>query len=262
MKLGMIYNAADTEGFDYVKSKGLEFIEVCCNYDENNERFLSQIDSIKENIKRTGIKIGSVGRWNSLPIKDGKIDPEVLSKMKKLIDGAHEVGSPVFNVGVNYDDTVTRYQNYTLAIEYLKTLVAYAKPYGMKICVYNCDWNNWVHTAEQWDVILPEIPELMIKFDCSHAFNRGEDYLNLIYKYGDRFGHMHIKGEVSVGGRTIDDPPAGMDDIKWRSVFATLYNIGYDGTFSLEPHSSTWKGDLGDKGIDFTINFIKPFILK
>ncbi len=63
MKLGIIrgYSAAD---FDYVKKNELEFIEVCCNFDPDIENFLKNKDSIKENIKRTGIPLQSVGRWN------------------------------------------------------------------------------------------------------------------------------------------------------------------------------------------------------
>lgn len=73
---------------------------------------------------------------------------------------------------------------------------------------------------------------------------------------------MHIKGTVKVEGEQVDDPPAGMDDTKWPAVFALLYKTGYNGSLSIEPHSSTWKGELADKGVDFTINYIRPFILR
>ena len=59
----------------------------------------------------------------------------------------------------------------------------------------------------------------------------------------------------------MDDPPAGMDDIKWRSLFAILYARKYNGDLSIEPHSATWQGELGKKGVDFTAKFIKEFIL-
>ena len=51
-------------------------------------------------------------------------------------------------------------------------------------------------------------------------------------------------------------------DTDWRRVFAVLYNSGCDGGLSIKPHSATWKGDLAQPGVDFTIKTIRPFILR
>jgi sugar phosphate isomerase/epimerase len=80
--------------------------------------------------------------------------------------------------------------------------------------------------------------------------------------YGDRIAHFHIKGTVRAGKRKVDDPPAGMDDIRWGSVFAVLYSRGYNGDLSIEPHSAIWKGELGEAGIRFTKNYIEKFLMK
>ena len=42
---------------------------------------------------------------------------------------------------------------------------------------------------------------------------------------------------------------------------AILYKFGYDGGLSIEPHSSVWKGDLGERGIDYTIRFMKQYLI-
>jgi len=52
-----------------------------------------------------------------------------------------------------------------------------------------------------------------------------------------------------------------MDDINWPSVFAVLYARGYDGDLSIEPHSPTWWGELGEKGVAFTRDYIRRFML-
>ena len=72
---------------------------------------------------------------------------------------------------------------------------------------------------------------------------------------------MHVKGTTHAGSRPVDDPPAGMDDIRWSSLFSILYARKYDGDLSIEPHSATWQGKLGDAGVAFTRDFIRPFIL-
>lgn len=40
-----------------------------------------------------------------------------------------------------------------------------------------------------------------------------------------------------------------------------LYAKGYNGGLSIEPHSENWRGELGEKGVDFTINYMKKLIL-
>ncbi|MEZ8222021.1 hypothetical protein GG496_002191, partial [Candidatus Fervidibacteria bacterium JGI MDM2 JNZ-1-D12] len=67
--------------------------------------------------------------------------------------------------------------------------------------------------------------------------------------YGHRFYHIHAKGCVKVAGKPFDDPPAGMDQIDWRSLFAILYKHNYQGDINLEPHSPTWLGERYYKGM-------------
>ena len=261
MKLGMI-GGFTAQNFDYVKSKNLSFIEICRNYDNEAEDFIAAVEDVKRNIDRTGITIASVGRWNAKPNAAGKLDEEVIEKNIRLMDAAHAVGAPVFVTGCNADDSISLYKNYTAAIAYFSRMLEEADKRGMKLAVYNCHWENFVYSAPQWEVVLGELPELMIKFDPSHAFYRREDYLGELRTWGKRVAHMHVKGSVFVNGTRLDDPPAGMDQIDWRSLFAVLYANHYDGGLSIEPHSGIWKGDLAEPGVDFTINYIRPFIVR
>jgi len=58
----------------------------------------------------------------------------------------------------------------------------------------------------------------------------------------------------------IDAPPAGMDSVNWGAVFATLYNIGYNYLVSIEPHSDVWLGELGERGILYTIDYMRKLV--
>ena len=261
MKLGIIKHN-NAEGFDFAKKKELDFIEICSNYDNESEEFISKTDETLANIERTGIPVLSVGRWNSEPNKGGKIDRDVVDLLKNQIDATAKIGCPVFNLGVNYDDSISLYKNYTAAVEYLREMTEYAGEKDVTVALYNCSWNNFIYNEKTWEVVLDEIPEVMIKFDASHSYYRGEDYLALIEKWCGRFAHMHVKGTAAIGGRYVDDPPAGVDFLEWSKIFALLYARGYDKTLSLEPHSGIWQGELGERGVDFSINFIRPFIMR
>ena len=260
MRLGRIckYDAA---GFDLVKSSGLEFMEICCNYQSEAEACSAAEKSIKENIARTGIDVSSIGRWNHDVQENGKIVSDRADSYFKLLDTAMNVGAKTFVCGINYDESISLYKNYVNALSFFSRLIKRAEGSGVKVSVQNSSWNNFVVSPREWEVVMGELKDLWIKFDPSHSYNRGGDYLAELSDWCNRVSLIHIKGTVHAGKNQVDDPPAGMDDIKWRSLFAILYARKYNGDLSIEPHSATWQGELGKKGVDFTAKFIKDFIL-
>lgn len=262
MKLGIIHGF-DEASFADVQKKGLSFIESCRNSTPEAEEFVAHTEEIKANIAKYNIPIASVGRWNPLVNISGKIDEAEMKSMTDLMDAAIAVGSPVFVCGCNYAEDVSLFKNYCTAIEYFGTLLERAAG-RIKVAVYNCDWGNFVHRDSVWKVVLGELPDLWLKYDCSHAYNRGQDYISELSNWGHRVAHFHVKGTVRPNaGRGVADPPAGMDEINWPAVFAILYARNYEGGLSIEPHSSTWRADteLGQKGIQFTIDYIRRFLL-
>ena len=262
MRLGRIQNDYSAAGFDLVRESGLDFIEICCNYDRDVERLVASRDAVKGEISRTGLDVSSVGRWNHEIQREGRIDPEKLALYESLLDTAVSLGAKTFVCGCNYDASVSRFKNYINAIELFGRLIERARGTGTRVAVQNCNWNNFVYSPEEWRVVLDELPELWLKFDPSHAYSRGCDYLAELSSWGERVAHFHVKGMTRVGGgRSVDDPPAGMDDLKWGSIFSILYARGYTGDLSIEPHSKTWQGELGTRGVAFTRDFIRPFIL-
>lgn len=103
MKLGIIrkYSEAD---FAYIKDRGLDFMEICSNFDNESEDFIAKGDEIASYIEKYELPVLSVGRWNSEPIKNGAIDRDVVAMLKKQIDVVAKIGCPVFNLGVNRQD--------------------------------------------------------------------------------------------------------------------------------------------------------------
>lgn len=125
-------------------------------------------------------------------------------------------------------------------------------------------------------------------------------YLEEAMEWGGSFGYVHIKGVIQQGlsqepvhmevfrliqkfpelretlfssqlftnsgpfaynFTSYDNPPAGLDAINWRAFFAALYQHGYNGDLSIEPHSRTWRGELGEKGVKYTIKYIRDLML-
>lgn len=262
MRLGMITLDYSAKGFDRLKNMNFQFAELCCNNSEESKQLVANKNNIKEQIKRTGIDVSCIGRWNHSLNSGGKIDAEKEQDYFDLLDTAIDLGAKTFNCGINYDNSISYFKNCVNAIEFFTKLVKRAENSGTKVAVQNCSWNNFVKSPDEWKIILDEVKGLYLKFDASHAYYRGEDYLSQLSDWCERVAHIHIKGMTKAGARIVDDPPAGMDDLKWPSIFAILYSRNYDGDLSIEPHSPVWRGELADKGIIFTRDYVKKFILR
>jgi len=257
MKLGIICPKHNAEGIKFVRELGLDFAEFDVNADDISYLDISQI---KKALKEYNVSIGAVGRWGRNRIeKDGNFCKKEQSDEFTLIDMCEELNCPVYITGINYVDTLSYYDNITAAIGYIKSLMDYAGK-RVKVCVYNCHWNNYIDKPLEWDIIHGHLKALGIKFDPSHTINGGRDYMKEAVNYGDRFYHVHLKGTINVKGERVDDPPAGMDTINWGALMSVLRYHKYEGMLSIEPHSETWQGELGKKGVMFTIEYFKKLL--
>lgn len=261
MKLGIIAEPT-VEGVQWAAEKGLGYVEYCYNVGKDVAELEKAVPQLKAAYAQYGVQLGALGRWGAFKVDDdGNLIESELENTYRLIDVAAELGAPVFNTGVNYVKNLPYLTNIEKAREFLVKAVAYGKQQGVKIATVNCDWDNFVRTPKEWELIHGVIPELGIKYDPSHCVNCGSgNYLQELNDWGERVYHFHVKGTINLGGLHVDDPPAGLDGIQWRPVMGMLYAKGYDGMLSIEPHSGVWKGKLGEWGIRYTIRYISEMI--
>ena len=258
MELGIISWISEAD-FVRVKNKGLSFVELDVN--DRAQEFLEHLAEVKEYSAKYGLPVAAIGRWGSNRICAEGICAEELELECQLIDAAGELGCGVYITGCNYVDELSYYENCTHAIHYFEKLIAYGRDKNVKIATYNCRWNNFVCDPEAFRIIHGYLKDLYIKYDPSHCVYAGGDYLKEARDWGSRFIHVHIKGSLVVEGQRFDDPPAGLDMTNWKAFLAILYAKGYDGGLSIEPHSENWRGELGEKGVDLTIRYIRQLLL-
>ena len=227
---------------------------------------------------------------------DGEPDPDEWAQVKAVIDFGAYLGAKHYLCSVNYVKELSYYKNITAAIKILNEIVSYAKERGMETAIVNCMMGgNYIRTPEQWKLVLSEVPGLGIKYDPSHSFVHGGQngaYLEEGLEWGAHFKYCHVKGVIQRGDsqepehwairdfamahpelkdellsqafgpdNSYDNPPAGIDVINWRAFFAILYKYGYDGYLAIEPHSATWRGDKGEKGVKYTIKYIRDLMI-
>jgi len=261
MKLGII-KYWDEASFIYASEKKLDFLEFCINDDQAAEEFPAQQTNINKWIKQYGVQAGSVGRWSGMRINpDGTVNEKAKQSDLTLISTAAKINCPVYNCGVNYTQSKSYDENIEIAASYLNDLVSHGKKENVKVAVYNCEWDNFVVKAQVWKKILPLVENLGIKYDCSHAIYRNDDYFAELRDYGKYIYHFHIKGNVKIGETVFDDAPAGLDMIPWGAVMDVLYANRYKGGVSIEPHSKYWNGQRGEWAIDFTIKHMRNILM-
>lgn len=300
MKLGIIM-PPEAGSFQRAKDLGLEFVEFDCNPVEFFGKPVSKLQAIQEDLKResqrTSVAVGAVGRWASRILNEkGDVIPEEWEAVKGVIDFGAFLGAKHYLCSVAYVKELSYYQNITASIRVLNQIVAYAKDRGMECSIVNCIMgDNYIRTPEQWRLVLSEVPGLGIKYDPSHSFVHGGPqgaYLDEGLEWGEHFKYCHIKGVIQRGpsrekemwanrelaerfpemrdelfkkafGKNdwYDNPPAGIDVINWRAFFAILYKYGYDGYLAIEPHSQTWQGEKGEKGLKYTIKYIRDLMI-
>jgi sugar phosphate isomerase/epimerase len=261
MQLGIIA-APIEESFQRASNKELNFLEFCINEGHDVEEFYRSRGNLSKWKNEYGIKIGSIGRWKSLRIeKSGSVIEEELEKCYTLIDVASELECENFISGCNYVEDLSYFENCYAAIKFFSLLIDYAKPKGVKISTYNCRKVNFIHNPEAWKIIHGHLNDLGIKFDPSHSRYFGGDYLQEALDWGERFNHVHLKGSMIINGQRVDDPPAGLDQTDWKTFISLLRVKGYTGGLSIEPHSSVWNGELGEKGINYTIEYMKKITI-
>lgn len=300
MKLGII-GAPEAATLVHAKELGLDFVEFDLNpsqfFGRPLEDVLPKLDEIKAAVEETGVEVGAVGRWPSHILDaNGDVIEEEWNDVKAVIDFGAALGAKYYLCSCAYVKELSYYKNITAAIKVLNQIVAYAKEKGMECAIVNCMMgDNYIRTPEQWKLVLDEVPGLGIKYDPSHSFVHGGEngaYLHEAMIWGDKFTYCHIKGVIQKGDSEeakhwwfrelivkhpemapelekimaedkalYDNPPAGIDSINWRAFFAALYQHNYDGYLSIEPHSSTWRGEKGEKGVKYTIKYIRDLML-
>ena len=256
MNLGIIGGFTEDE-FRLTSERGLDSIEFDINENANVPSFIEMTDKINRWIAKYGVEVCAVGQWGTTRIlPDGSINKAQMDIEKQLIDAADEVGCHVYITGVNYISSFSFEQNCAFAIAYLSELTAYALPHGVRVCVYNCAYNSFVVCDPAWDIILAAVPELGIKYDPSHAIENGRDYKAEMAKWVERIYHVHAKGTLKLSN-DWEFPPAGLDETDWRWISGLLYTFDYEGAISLEPHSFRWQNEKSDRGILYSVKYLR-----
>jgi len=257
MRVGFITNLSE-EDFKFAAENDIPCVE---HISFGNVNVVQESDHIKRMTKKYGVDFSMLALFSKNYITDDAAEAKRhLADAKTMIDLCADIGAPVMVTCAGEAEDRDFETNCARAVELFSTLVEYGKPKGIKIALYNCHITNFAYAPEAWEVILKQVPEMGLKFDPSHTFYDGRDYLKEARDWGHRFYHLHGKGVLMIDGQPFEDPPPGMDMINWGALMAVLYHHNYDADINIEPHARTWTGERRYAGILIAKRHLEQFI--
>ncbi|GMQ59958.1 sugar phosphate isomerase/epimerase [Vallitalea sediminicola] len=169
--------------------------------------------------------------------------------------------------------------------EWLKELAEYAERNNVKIAIENCPMmGNIAISPYMWDILFDRVDsdKIGLAFDPSHMIWQFMNPYENIIKYRSKIFHFHGKDteilydnlkKVGILHNITEETNffghqwwrhrlVGLGDIDWNKMVDNLYEIGYEGTISIEHEDPVWEGTLDkvEKGLIRAKNHIERFI--
>jgi sugar phosphate isomerase/epimerase len=199
---------------------------------------------------------------------DAKHGKACKKRLEKVIALTANLQCPilVIGTGTSVGDTLAERLTHSVsdlvheAVEELKPLILSAQKKGITVAFYNCGWENCIDRPEAWEIALPLLPGVGVKFDPSHPIQAGRDWKAELLAAGPHLKHVHAKDTLQVAGKFVSDPNPGLGDMRWEEFFGLLYHLGFDASVCIEPHSPLYTGAKRYDFLQFSGEYLSTFI--
>jgi sugar phosphate isomerase/epimerase len=223
------------------------------------------VDRMRDILDRQGIRVSMLGLWGWNHLHPDPAQREVAHAMLgRAIEYAHVLKADhlVTGAGDMPNEPVGRKVREFARV--FPPFLEQMKSKGVKplfYAVHGASFLDSIATYERvWETELGE--DVRIKFDPANWLHHGDDYLDVLKRYGSKIGYVHIKDHLYHNTKLASQPPAGQGDIAWGKVFAFLYEHNYTGWLSIEPHGPIWgRGEMRKKMLLLTKRYIGQFMI-
>ena len=237
--------------FEVLNKLNIKYFEVR-GVDGKNISTLSdeEVLTLKSKMEQYGIKVSSIGS----PIGKIKIEEEFaphFEVFKKVVNIAKTLGTKYIRMFSFYheggDEWTAKEREEVLAR--LRQMIAYAKEQDVMLLHEN-EKGIYGDTADRCIDLMKELAcdNFKAVFDPANFVQCGQDTKYAFDNLKEYVEYMHIKDARFEDGRVV---PSGMGDGNVAYVLKALFENGYNGFLSLEPHLGSFEGlaalELDDK---------------
>lgn len=239
------------EQFEVLNKLNIKYYEVR-GVDGKNISTLSdeEVLALKAKMEQYGIEVSSIGS----PIGKMKIEDDFaphFEVFKKVVKIAKTLGTKYIRMFSFYHeggDEWTAAEREEV-LKRLRQMIAYAKEQDV-ILLHENEKGIYGDTADRCIDLMKELycDHFKAVFDPANFVQCGQDTKYAFNNLKEYVEYMHIKDARFVDGKVV---PAGMGDGNVAYVLKGLFDGGYDGFLSLEPHLGSFEGlaalELDDK---------------
>lgn len=240
--------------FEALNKLNIKYFEVR-GVDGKNISTLSdeEVLVLKAKMEQYGIKVSSIGS----PIGKMKIEDDFaphFEVFKKVVKIAKTLGAKYIRMFSFYHeggDEWTAAEREEV-FSRLRRMIAYAKEQDV-ILLHENEKEIYGDTADRCIDLMKELScdHFRAVFDPANFVQCGQDTKYAFNNLKEYVEYMHIKDARFVDGKVV---PAGMGDGNVAYVLKGLFDGGYNGFLSLEPHLGSFEGlaalELDDKMLD------------
>jgi sugar phosphate isomerase/epimerase len=227
-----------------------------------------RVKEICDLLERKHVGISALGYYPNPLEADKKNAARYIAHLKKVIDGAKQLGLKNVNTFIGRDHQVSLEENFKKFKEVWPGIIKYAEKRRVKIGIENCpmffsddEWpggKNLASSPAIWRRMFDEIPSeyFGLNYDPSHLVWQFMDYLKPIREFKDRLFHIHIKdakilrdelNDVGILATPLSfhrPKLPGLGDVNWGKFFSALTDIGYKGAACVEVEDRAYEGSL------------------
>lgn len=246
-------------------------------------------EEVRRLMAERSLEISALAYYENNLHPDETIRASYHAHLRSCIDAAVLLGCPFVGTFVGRDWNLSVAENLELADKCLPPLVEYAGERGIRLIVENCPMEGWHPDGYPGNLAYsPELWEWMfslgfyLNYDPSHLTWLGIDPIAAMRAFPERIVHAQAKdveihtvdrNRFGLYGKALHrkDPwdngwwryrVPGLGVIDWTAVVDALYQIGFEGTLSVEHEDPVWSGSpervLG--GLAISHETLRPLI--
>jgi sugar phosphate isomerase/epimerase len=207
------------------------------------------------------IECSTLGLWGWNHIApDREERAEAHRQLGRAIEFAQILGAPTLIAGGGeYSQDLD--ENVRVFAEAMRPFIDRASAAGIRTALYGFH-GGFLRSGAAYKRLWQTVDDVGLKFDPANVDHAGEDYVEILRRHAARIWHVHIKEHLNHGGEVVSEPAAGMGDIHWGKVMAFLYEAGYQGYLTIEPHGRLWsKEPLRRTMLLLTQRHIRQFLV-